>query len=195
MNGRRLIPFGANIRSAPDDPPPGSTASSDGSQLGSPTVTIGILRASKLGNRVQVVRRKARMPMICIFGASGNTGGAAAAFLLKRGKKIRVVGQQREKLAPFGQGWCGELRRRYRECGFRPRGAFGSRSRLPTGSAKHGDQRFPRVSKSRDRRPDGRHRSSRGAPRRAPEAGGSVVPMPTTFETFAKEVFTPAYRS
>jgi uncharacterized protein YbjT (DUF2867 family) len=37
--------------------------------------------------------------MICIFGASGNTGGAAAAFLLKRGKKIRVVGRQREKLA------------------------------------------------------------------------------------------------
>jgi hypothetical protein len=41
--------------------------------------------------------------MICIFGASGNTGGAAAAFLLKRGKKIRVVGQQREKLAPLAK--------------------------------------------------------------------------------------------
>jgi len=29
----------------------------------------------------------------------------------------------------------------------------------------------------------------------APEAGGSVVSMTTTFETFAKEVFAPAYRS
>jgi uncharacterized protein YbjT (DUF2867 family) len=29
----------------------------------------------------------------------------------------------------------------------------------------------------------------------APESGGSVVTMPTTFETFAKEVFAPAYRS
>ena len=41
--------------------------------------------------------------MICIFGASGNTGGAAAAFLLKSGKKIRVVGRQREKLAPLAK--------------------------------------------------------------------------------------------
>jgi len=37
--------------------------------------------------------------MITIFGASGHTGGAAAAYLLKRGKKVRVVGRQREKLA------------------------------------------------------------------------------------------------
>ena len=36
--------------------------------------------------------------MICVFGASGNTGGAAAAYLLKNGKKIRVVARHREKL-------------------------------------------------------------------------------------------------
>ena len=41
--------------------------------------------------------------MICIFGASGNTGGAAAAFLLKKGKQVRVVGRQREKLAPLAK--------------------------------------------------------------------------------------------
>jgi uncharacterized protein YbjT (DUF2867 family) len=37
--------------------------------------------------------------MITVFGASGNTGGAAAAFLLEQGKKVRVVGRQREGLA------------------------------------------------------------------------------------------------
>lgn len=37
--------------------------------------------------------------MITVFGASGNTGGAAAATLLKAGKKIRVVGRRPEKLA------------------------------------------------------------------------------------------------
>lgn len=37
--------------------------------------------------------------MITVFGASGNTGGAAAAHLLKRGKKVRVVGRRPEKLA------------------------------------------------------------------------------------------------
>jgi uncharacterized protein YbjT (DUF2867 family) len=36
--------------------------------------------------------------MICVFGASGNTGGATAAYLLKNGKKIRVVARHREKL-------------------------------------------------------------------------------------------------
>ncbi|MCU0242130.1 MAG: NmrA family NAD(P)-binding protein [Vicinamibacteria bacterium] len=36
--------------------------------------------------------------MITIFGASGNTGGAAAAGLLKVGKKVRVVGRRPEKL-------------------------------------------------------------------------------------------------
>jgi uncharacterized protein YbjT (DUF2867 family) len=36
--------------------------------------------------------------MITIFGASGNTGGAAASYLLARGKKVRVVGRQRAKL-------------------------------------------------------------------------------------------------
>jgi len=41
--------------------------------------------------------------MICIFGASGNTGGAAAAHLLKAGKKVRVVGRQREKLAALAK--------------------------------------------------------------------------------------------
>ena len=37
--------------------------------------------------------------MITVFGASGNTGGAAAAHLLKKGKKVRVVGRRAEKLA------------------------------------------------------------------------------------------------
>ncbi len=37
--------------------------------------------------------------MIAIFGASGNTGGTAAASLLKAGKKVRVVGRSKEKLA------------------------------------------------------------------------------------------------
>ena len=37
--------------------------------------------------------------MITIFGASGHTGGAAAAFLLGHGKKVRVVGRKAEKLA------------------------------------------------------------------------------------------------
>jgi uncharacterized protein YbjT (DUF2867 family) len=41
--------------------------------------------------------------MIAVFGASGNTGGAAAAHLLKVGKKVRVVGRQQEKLARFVQ--------------------------------------------------------------------------------------------
>jgi uncharacterized protein YbjT (DUF2867 family) len=37
--------------------------------------------------------------MITIFGASGNTGGAAATALLKAGKKIRVVARHADKLA------------------------------------------------------------------------------------------------
>ena len=37
--------------------------------------------------------------MITVFGASGNTGGAAASFLLQQGKKVRVVGRQRARLA------------------------------------------------------------------------------------------------
>jgi uncharacterized protein YbjT (DUF2867 family) len=41
--------------------------------------------------------------MICVFGASGHTGGAAAAHLLKSGKRVRVVGRQREKLAALAQ--------------------------------------------------------------------------------------------
>jgi uncharacterized protein YbjT (DUF2867 family) len=41
--------------------------------------------------------------MICVFGASGNTGGAAAAHLLKSGKQVRVVGRQREKLAALAK--------------------------------------------------------------------------------------------
>jgi uncharacterized protein YbjT (DUF2867 family) len=41
--------------------------------------------------------------MICVFGASGHTGGAAAAHLLKVGKKVRVVGRQREKLAALAK--------------------------------------------------------------------------------------------
>ncbi len=41
--------------------------------------------------------------MITVFGASGNTGGVAAARLLKSGQKVRVVGRQREKLAALTQ--------------------------------------------------------------------------------------------
>jgi uncharacterized protein YbjT (DUF2867 family) len=39
--------------------------------------------------------------MITVFGASGHTGGAAAAHLLKAGKKIRVVARHKEKLVRF----------------------------------------------------------------------------------------------
>jgi uncharacterized protein YbjT (DUF2867 family) len=39
--------------------------------------------------------------MITVFGASGNTGGAAAATLLGHGKKVRVVGRRPEKLKPL----------------------------------------------------------------------------------------------
>jgi uncharacterized protein YbjT (DUF2867 family) len=41
--------------------------------------------------------------MICVFGASGNTGAAAAAHLLKAGKKVRVIGRKREKLAALAK--------------------------------------------------------------------------------------------
>jgi uncharacterized protein YbjT (DUF2867 family) len=37
--------------------------------------------------------------MITVFGATGNTGGAVAATLLKLGKKVRVVGRKSDKLA------------------------------------------------------------------------------------------------
>jgi uncharacterized protein YbjT (DUF2867 family) len=37
--------------------------------------------------------------MITVFGASGNTGGAAAAYLCKQGKPVRAVGRHRDKLA------------------------------------------------------------------------------------------------
>jgi len=36
--------------------------------------------------------------MITVFGASGNTGGAAAATLLGHGKKVRVVGRRPDRL-------------------------------------------------------------------------------------------------
>jgi uncharacterized protein YbjT (DUF2867 family) len=39
--------------------------------------------------------------MITVFGASGNTGGAAAATLLGHGKKVRVVGRRPDKLRPL----------------------------------------------------------------------------------------------
>jgi uncharacterized protein YbjT (DUF2867 family) len=41
--------------------------------------------------------------MITVFGASGNTGGAAASHLLKAGKKVRVVGRRKERLASLVQ--------------------------------------------------------------------------------------------
>jgi uncharacterized protein YbjT (DUF2867 family) len=51
--------------------------------------------------------------MITVFGASGNTGGAAAAHLLKSGKKVRAVGRQREKLAKLmaagAEGCVGDI--------------------------------------------------------------------------------------
>ncbi len=37
--------------------------------------------------------------MITVFGASGNTGGAVAAYLLSVGKNVRVVGRRADKLA------------------------------------------------------------------------------------------------
>ncbi len=37
--------------------------------------------------------------MITIFGATGHTGGTAANHLLKAGKKVRVVGRHKDKLA------------------------------------------------------------------------------------------------
>lgn len=41
--------------------------------------------------------------MITVFGASGHTGGTAASYLLKAGKKVRVVGRHADKLARFTQ--------------------------------------------------------------------------------------------
>lgn len=41
--------------------------------------------------------------MITVFGASGHTGGAAAAHLLKAGKMVRVVGRDADRLARFTQ--------------------------------------------------------------------------------------------
>jgi uncharacterized protein YbjT (DUF2867 family) len=41
--------------------------------------------------------------MITVFGASGNTGGAVASFLLQQGKKVRVVGRQRARLASLAK--------------------------------------------------------------------------------------------
>src|ERR1700682_4439998 len=39
--------------------------------------------------------------MYVILGATGNTGSVAARRLLDRGKKVRVVGRDGKKLAPF----------------------------------------------------------------------------------------------
>ena len=41
--------------------------------------------------------------MIVIAGASGNTGGVAAAKLLERGEKVRVVARRADRLAPLVQ--------------------------------------------------------------------------------------------
>lgn len=41
--------------------------------------------------------------MITVFGASGNTGGAAAALLLAQGRPVRVVGRRPEKLGKLVQ--------------------------------------------------------------------------------------------
>ena len=41
--------------------------------------------------------------MITVFGASGNTGGAAATLLLAKGKQVRVVGRHPERLSKHVQ--------------------------------------------------------------------------------------------
>src|SRR5580700_3474763 len=40
-------------------------------------------------------------PMYVILGATGNTGSVIANVLLDMGKKVRVVGRDAKKLAPF----------------------------------------------------------------------------------------------
>ena len=39
--------------------------------------------------------------MYVILGASGNTGSVVAETLLKKREKVRVVGRNKERLAPF----------------------------------------------------------------------------------------------
>jgi uncharacterized protein YbjT (DUF2867 family) len=39
--------------------------------------------------------------MYVILGATGNTGSVAARRLLDKGKKVRVIGRDNKKLAPF----------------------------------------------------------------------------------------------
>ena len=39
--------------------------------------------------------------MYVILGATGNTGSPVARRLLDRGKRVRVVGRDNQKLAPF----------------------------------------------------------------------------------------------
>jgi uncharacterized protein YbjT (DUF2867 family) len=39
--------------------------------------------------------------MYVILGASGNTGSVVAETLLKNREKVRVVGRNKERLAPF----------------------------------------------------------------------------------------------
>jgi uncharacterized protein YbjT (DUF2867 family) len=41
--------------------------------------------------------------MIVVFGASGNTGNAAAKSLLARGESVRAVGRSRERLSALGR--------------------------------------------------------------------------------------------
>ena len=41
--------------------------------------------------------------MIVVFGASGNTGGAASRSLLARGKSVRAVGRSRERLSALAE--------------------------------------------------------------------------------------------
>jgi uncharacterized protein YbjT (DUF2867 family) len=51
--------------------------------------------------------------MITVFGASGHTGGAAAAHLVKQGKRVRVVGRHRARLATLeeagAEAWVGDM--------------------------------------------------------------------------------------
>jgi uncharacterized protein YbjT (DUF2867 family) len=51
--------------------------------------------------------------MITVFGASGHTGGAAAAYLLGQGKQVRAVGRHKDKLAQLvaagGEACVGDL--------------------------------------------------------------------------------------
>src|SRR6266404_148691 len=68
-----------------------------GRLAGKHTISRGTL--SSLGlHRIHEVRGGA---MYVILGATGHTGSVSARRLLDRGKKVRVMGRDSKKLAPF----------------------------------------------------------------------------------------------